>query len=102
LSITYQEVSRAFAALETLDEIKVRYKGSDGVVSILEKRLSPARVEILHKNAEPFKRLLYLYSGDHPLVLSIKAEKISYLHENVYQDGEIITDARPVFNSDGT
>ncbi len=102
LSTTYSEVSRMFTALEAIVDIQQNVGGADEVVTLLLKRLTPERAVEVDKHKSDIMKLLALYSKDHPIVLSIKAEKLSYLHENLYQDAEIITDARPVFGSDGT
>ncbi len=101
LSITYSEVSRMFSALEAIVDIQQDAGGADEVVAFLLKRLTPERGVEVDKHKSDIMELLALYSKEHPIVLSIKAEKLSYLHENLYQDAEIITDARPVFGSDG-
>jgi hypothetical protein len=38
---------------------------------------------------------------DHPAVISVKAQRLSFLRERIYIDSEIITDARPVYNTRG-
>ena len=102
LVTTYSEVSKIFSAIETLSDIKQTVGGLDHVIELLLKRLTPERAQDVERNQANIKKLLELYSKDHPVAISIKAEKLSYLHENLYQDAEIITDARPIFDADGT
>lgn len=39
---------------------------------------------------------------EHPLVVSTKAQRLAYAHQNVFLDARIITDVRPVFDADGS
>jgi hypothetical protein len=41
------------------------------------------------------------YERDNAVSLSYKAQRLTYMRENVYQQAEIITDARPVFDEKG-
>jgi hypothetical protein len=102
LSIDFQTASRLFRALDNLHEFKQELRDTREVVALLEKRLSSERAKKLKGCVDQFSKIIDLYSGDHPFFISSKAERLSYLHENLYQDGEIITDARPVFNEDGS
>jgi hypothetical protein len=101
LSMTYSDVSKIFSAIETLSDINHSVGGIDQLTSLLTKRLTPERAQEVATNKDSIRTLLDMYNKDHPLALSMKAEKLSYLHQNLYQDGEIITDARPIFDSDG-
>lgn len=101
LGVDFQDVSRTFTAIENLASISQELSGPEDVIGLLEKRLSPPGVAELQAARDEVTRLLEIYSHSHPVAVSIKAEKLSYLHERLYQDGEIITDARPVFDADG-
>lgn len=102
LDTTYSEVSRIFSAIEALSDIKQSVGGADQLAALLAKRLSPPRAQEVKSNQSNIADLLDMYDKNHPVALSIKAEKLGHLHENLYQDGEIITDARPIFDAEGT
>jgi hypothetical protein len=99
--LSYSEVSKIFSAIETLSDIKQSMGGIDQLASILSKRLTSERAQVVEANRADIVMLLDLYNRDHPVALAIKAEKLSYLHQALYQDGEILTDARPVFDAEG-
>jgi hypothetical protein len=102
LGLTFPEVSRAFSAIENLSSLRSESVGTDAVIALIQRRVNKELVEALVKNKDNLKRVIELYSQSHPVAISIKAEKLSYLHERLYQDAEIITDIRPIFNADGT
>jgi hypothetical protein len=102
LSIGFSEVSRIFAALDNLVVLREELGGTDRVLSLLEKRLNPDAIKELEDRREKVREVIELYSSSHPIAISLKAEKLSYLYENILQDAEIITDVRPIFNTDGT
>src|SRR5208283_1907830 len=95
------EVSRLFSTIENITDINQTIGSIDEVIGFFESRLSQARAQIVVQNRDDLKRLLNLYNAGHPVAISAKAEKLSYLHENVYQDGEIRTDVRPGFDAPG-
>lgn len=101
LGIEFSEVKRIFSALENISAIKENTSQPSELVQIVSQRLSTKRSEMLKAKAGDFVKVLDLYTNDHPLHISIKAEKLSFLHENLYQDGEIITDIRPIFDAAG-
>lgn len=45
-------------------------------------------------------RLVDRISADHPLMLSQKAELLTFLHQNILRDIRIVTDVRPIFDED--
>lgn len=102
LSLSHSEVSKIFSAVETLCDIKQSVGGIDQLSALLSKRLTAVRAKEVEENRENIITLLDLFNDNHPVALSIKAEKLSYLHQTLYQDGEVITDARPIFDANGT
>ena len=103
LGLPFNEVSSWFSTLENL--IDMRAAGvpkSSEITARLHARLSAPRAEKLKAKEHEFVRVLDAYAADHPIHISMKAQKLSYLHEHLYQDGEIITDVRPIFDGDGT
>jgi hypothetical protein len=102
LGIEFLDVSRIFGALENLAVLREELGGMDKVLALLEKRLSGDIVQELHAKSSQIRAIIETYSASHPISISMKAEKLSYLHETLLQDAEIITDIRPVFNAGGT
>jgi hypothetical protein len=102
LDLSYSDVGGLFSTLENL--IDMREAGaakSAEITSGVLARLSPPRAEKLKPKMVEFVRLLDTYTPDHPIHISIKARKLSYLREHLYQDGEVITDVRPIFDAAG-
>jgi hypothetical protein len=101
LGLDFSQANRIFLALENIHELQDRFPKASQIRAVIEARLSQQRAELLAQNGAAFEELLGIYPDEHPLHISFKAEKLSYLHENLYQDGEIITDVRPVFDGSG-
>lgn len=101
LSLTFTDGNKIFQALDNLYEFRIQLHDTQQVLTHLANRLSEPRAKKLEMSAEKFSQVMNVYSDNHPFLLSSKAEKLTYLHENLYQDAEIITDARPVFTADG-
>jgi hypothetical protein len=102
LGVDFAEVARIFGALENLSVLREELGSTDAVLNLLEKRLNTDIAERLRPRVGQIKAIIESYIASHPVAISLKAEKLSYLHETLLQDAEIITDVRPVFNADGT
>ena len=87
--------------MDNLFDIRQQVNSSSEVVGLLSTRLTDGREKQLITCEFGLAKLIDLYAADHPFLLASKAERLSYLHQNLYQDGDIITDVRPIFDTAG-
>jgi hypothetical protein len=98
LDIDYDDLLDIFYSLENLSRLAPAYGSASealdrviaGSESALGKRMRESKPQLL--------AILENYTGDHPVALSFKAQKLVYLYERVYRDAEILTDVRPIFD----
>jgi len=100
LKISERELRDVFLALDNIrvmaDNLHGADKALDRLFDIYRGQLTDAaakRSAIMHG--------LGLYNEDNPASISLKARKLSILQENLLIDAEIITDARPIYDSKG-
>lgn len=58
-----------------------------------EKKSKKTKIEIIMSAVDA-------YVGSNPVSQTFKAQKLMYLHEKIFHEGEIITEARPVYSED--
>jgi hypothetical protein len=92
---------KVFNALENLRNLSEEFgapeKMLDELILNLDERISTK----LNQKKEAIGRAIEEYTRDNAVSLSYKAQRLTYMRENIYQQAEVITDARPVFDEKG-
>lgn len=98
--VPFEAAMAVFYAMENLRYLRVEF-GDERVSNSIAAQLQPAA----RKKWEAAKAAIFTaladYEQNNPVAISIKAQKLGVLHERVYRECEIITDARPVFDAQG-
>ena len=100
LGVDFPVASRVLNTLDNLHEFRQQSKSTPEVVGAISKRLNASRAETLISKADKIIHLIDIYNHDHPFMIISKSERLSYLHENLYQDAEIITNITPIFSEE--
>ena len=101
MGIDYSELYDAFSALENIKLLEVEFRSADEALERIESGISGSFApELASKRAE-LVQALAVYTQDNPILLAFKSQRLAYLYQNIYRDAELITDSRPIFNSDG-
>jgi hypothetical protein len=101
LAVNYSDLLDLFFALENLHRLEEEFGTASDA---LDRIISAVDQELANKIEENKSRMLEMleaYKGNHPINITFKAQKLAYLHERIYREGEIITDVRPVFDATG-
>jgi hypothetical protein len=101
VSMKSDVLKKVFNALENLKNLSVEFGSTKKATDQLADSLNDDVATRLRENIESIARAVEKYSGDNAVTISYKAQRLTYLRENIYQDAEIITDARPVFDGNG-
>jgi len=100
--IKFTTIQRLFVALENLQEIKNEIGDSNLTFASIHASLDDKVVaKKWGDNKNAIISALDSYNPDDAFSITVKAQKLSYLYERLLHDAEIITDARPVYNSKG-
>ena len=102
LGIPVEDLKKIFTALENLRQMTEEMGSATDVVDAVAGSLSEASREKMLTGKAIITEAIEGYTGANPVSLSIKAQRLTYSRERVYNDVEIITDARPVFSEDGS
>jgi hypothetical protein len=100
IGIPLDDLQDIFYALENLRSLAVEFGSPENVLI----RLSDVKQDVAKRLEENKDRLLQAiseYQPDDPVAITFKAQRLTYLHERIYRDAEIITDIRPVFDGAG-
>jgi hypothetical protein len=93
-----EELRKIFNALENLKGLSDEFGGIPAAIDSLFGNL---RGEILNKLKEKKSKIIEAvekYSADNAVTIAYKAQKLTYQRENIYQEAEIITEVRPVYD----
>ena len=74
---------------------------TEKLIDFLAESLKPETGEKIRANADLIRESLAHYEEDNPVLLTMKARRLTYARERLLSYAEIITDARPVFDSIG-
>jgi hypothetical protein len=92
---------KIFNGFENLTNLSEEFgstnKMLDDLIVNLDERVSAK----LKAKKEAIGLAIEEYAQGNAVSLSYKAQRLTYLRENIYQQSEIITDARPVFDTRG-
>jgi len=100
-SIDYSIVSRIFNSLENLKNIEQETGTAEIAFSSIADAVSPDLKQKLESVKDKIVDALKSYDPDNAVSISFKAQKLTYLREKLFHEAEIITEARPVFDSSG-
>jgi hypothetical protein len=92
---------KLFNALQNLSGIAAELGGADAAFERLADALGNEIAKDWDQKKGPILSALQRYSDNNPIAITIKAERLTYFYEKIYRDGEIITEARPVYNEAG-
>lgn len=101
LSIRIFDLRKIFNALENLNVIRKEFGGAEIAFEKIAEALSPEAAKKWSEKKALILSAMAAYSEDNPVSISVKAQKLTFLREKIYRDAEIITDARPVYDSTG-
>ena len=90
-----------FNALHNLSVIAAELDGADAAFERLSGALDKEIAKEWDQKKGPILTALQRYSDNNPVATTIKAARLTYFYEKIYRDGEIITEARPVYNEAG-
>lgn len=96
-----ETLRQIFNALENLKNLADEFGSAEQVIENITTNLKDDVVASLNKNRREIVAALEQYSSDNAVTISYKAQRLTYLRENIYQEAEVITDARPVFDGRG-
>ena len=97
--LNFSELLAIFNAIDNLNLLKNEYGSSDKAIDGVALAFWKDRLPGLDEKREKIRAAIDEYSGDNPIAISLKAKRLSYLYERVVADSEIITDARPIFDT---
>jgi hypothetical protein len=101
LSITAAEAGRLLQVLPNLQFINQETGDHEKTFAIIADRLpADERQKWVSAKAAILSMLAFI-DADHPVVISQKARRLSYLYERIFVNAEIITDLRPVYTVKG-
>jgi len=92
---------KVFNALENLKNLSEEFGGPDKMLNELILTLDEQISEKLKEKRAAIEKVVEDYAQDNAVSLSYKAQRLTYLRENIYQQSEVITDSRPVFDEKG-
>ncbi len=97
--IPLSDVRKLFNALENIRLFYEDYGSFDRVFRRLKRGVEQDLAEKLSHVESEIRLAAETYMLDNSVMLSYKASKLIFQRERLYQETEIITDVRPVFNS---
>jgi hypothetical protein len=101
LSVSVAEARRLLHALYNLQLINQETGDHEKTFNLISDRLTRDIRESWISARETVVSILKLVDADHPVVISRKAQRLSFQYERIFINGEIITDLRPVFTIAG-
>jgi len=101
LSISVTEAGRLLNVLPNLQLINQETADVEKTFSMIQDRLPVDEREKWSSAKATLLSILTLVRDDHPVAISQKARRLSYLYERIFVSGEILTDIRPVFTTKG-
>ena len=101
LDIPVDDLKRVFTSLENLRHMSEDIESADGAIDGVAMSLAEPLGEKLSQSKAVLVEAISRYTSENPVSLSIKAQRLVYARERLYNDVEMITDARPVFSSNG-
>lgn len=101
VGIDYKTLLDVFTALENLRFLEVEFGSSEQAVIRIEAAVDQALAQRIAAKRPELLRAMGVYLDENPILVSFKAQRLSYLHERIYRDAEILTDVRPVFDDPG-
>jgi hypothetical protein len=101
IGISYDELSDIFYALENLRITSEDFGSFSDALDRIAAAVNPDLAKNLEANKAAILDAFEKYDFDNPVSITIKAQKLTYFHERILRDSEVITDVRPVFDSSG-
>lgn len=99
--IPERDLHNIFVALENIRLTADNAGSVDKAIDRLLTYYGQQQLAAVESNRDAIQAAVRMFSANHPAALSLKARKLTYMHENLLSDVEIITDARPVYDEEG-
>ncbi len=101
IGIPLDDLQDIFYALENLRSLAVEFGSPENVLIRIVSDVKQDVAKRLEENKDRLLQAISEYQADDPLAITFKAQKLTYFHERIYRDAEIITDIRPIFDGAG-
>jgi hypothetical protein len=88
-----------FNAIDNLSALKKELGTTDQAIDAATRTVPKDGLLGLDKKRDQITAAVDAYFDDNPIAISLKARRLTHLHPQLFVDAEIITDARPVFDS---
>src|SRR5258708_33821174 len=91
-----------FYALENFRHLSDEFGTSDDMlIRITSSNIGEEMAKRILENKAPILQAIHDSKSDHPVAITFQAQRLTYLHERIFRDAEIITDVRPIFDGSG-
>ena len=101
LNVPRLNVQAIFTTLANLNILQDEIGNIDDALAYVQSNLSGEQAKLWEEHRGTFLEVVRTYSEDNPVAISQKAHRLSYEHEKLLARADILTDARPVFDSAG-
>ena len=101
IGIPLDDLQDIFYALENLRSLAVEFGSPENVLIRLVSDVKQDVAKRLEENKDRLLQAISEYQPDDPVAITFKAQRLTYFHERIYRDAEIITDIRPIFDGAG-
>jgi hypothetical protein len=101
VKLTGNEARQIFFAIDQLSSMAKKLGGLEKAIDRVLEIFGKENLSDLEKKRAQITKSLAAYTEDNPVAISVKAQRLTYLRENMLADAEIITDARPIYNTKG-
>ena len=99
--IPVSDLSRIFRTLENLHNLSEDLGDFDALMTSIIQSVKTDVAEKIKSSVDVIRSALNLYNKDNPVSITLKAQRLTYSRERLFYNAEIITDARPIFDSSG-
>ena len=101
VGVPQNELRRVFNCLDNLRIMEEDAGNVDSAIERISQLVAPDVANRIKENVEFLKEAVNSYGRDNPVYITTKAQRLTYARERLFSQAEIITDARPIFNSTG-
>jgi hypothetical protein len=101
VGIPYRELKSVFNALENLKGLADHLGSIEEAIEKISASIDAETGKEVLLQAVELRDALTKYAADNPISISFKAQRLTFQRDKLFQTADILTDARPVFNSTG-
>jgi hypothetical protein len=99
--VTINEAGRLLSSFLNLLSLVQEAGDAAKAFELIADRLAPDTRQQWANKKPVIESILALLAADHPAVISVKAQRLSFSYERIFMEAEILTDARPVYTIAG-